>query len=205
MIKIKKISFSIIAVLLICCPLSAKSQSLTGKWICTNRYIWELKLSNFYQEMKGECDFSENGKFQIKVWGEMREEFENYDSYGHRLNARSHSTTSFRLKVSGKYQIYDRKITTTVKPRKVRCSASTSWPTPSPMLPENETYFTEEKTRISDRPYRDYVNRSNANYSYNLSQHIKKNCLHLWKWEELPVEIVNDTLKIGGRPWFVRE
>ena len=114
---------------------SAQARGIVGKWYCTNAFLDSLGQAYYFDDINGSIEFKEDGRFTLlidgsqlvsrsssaagKAWGTP--------SYMKRKKA---IYRNLYVKVAGRYQVHDGRITTTVSPKDVVCFVSSGRESP---------------------------------------------------------------------------
>ena len=183
--------FCIIFILLFGMAYSMSAQDITGKWECSKELLDRLQLR--YDTMKGHYTFKKNGKFTLRIKG-TKTIIKNYGGINLRTNKfyTRHSTyRPLSIKVSGKYEVKDGKVSAYVKQKDVKVNVGIS--ARLPRIPDANT---------NEYDYR-MTNSSNDLYNKDsFETDIQSNMIRaekwfMWSWRDLSVRQTADSLIIG--------
>lgn len=110
-----------------------QAQDIVGKWKCSKEILDGFNLG--YEDISGYYTFYKNGKFKLKIKGRQPTRrasvgMDHIKSKSYKI--RSQQRTIY-IKASGKYIVKDGKITTSVKPKKVKSYVDISASQPRPL------------------------------------------------------------------------
>lgn len=175
---------------------SAQARGIVGKWYCTNAYLDSLGLAYYFDDINGSIEFKEDGRFTLlidgsqlvsrsssaagKAWGTP--------SYMKRKKA---IYRNLYVKVAGRYQVHDGRITTTVSPKDVVCFVSSG--RESPKLADMDD--SELEARWKQR--RQLVYEQAETNSERQANTIKTEKEYLWVWNNEPIVITADSISVG--------
>lgn len=183
--------FCIIFILLFGMAYSMSAQDITGKWECSKELLDRLQLR--YDTMKGHYTFKKNGKFILRIKG-TKTIIKNYGGINLRTNKfyTRHSTyRPLSIKVSGKYEVKDGKVSAYVKQKDVKVNVGIS--ARLPRIPDANT--NEYDYRMTDF-YNDLYNKDSFDTDIQ-SNMIRAEKWFMWSWRDLSVRQTADSLIIG--------
>lgn len=111
----RKLLFIIVSVL--CLFPSVRAQSIVGKWKCPKEFLNSFDLSYYYEDLKGYCKFTKDGKFTMKIKGSYQVDWPsgNFDYVWKKPNrTKSAKYQNMYIKATGTYKIENNRITTTI-------------------------------------------------------------------------------------------
>ena len=183
--------FCIIFILLFGMAYSMSAQDITGKWECSKELLDRLQLR--YDTMKGHYTFKKNGKFILRIKG-TKTIIKNYGGINLRTNKfyTRHSTyRPLSIKVSGKYEVKDGKVSAYVKQKDVKVNVGIS--ARLPRIPDaNTNEFDYRMTNF----YNDLYNKDSFETDIQ-SNMIRAEKWFMWSWRDLSVRQTADSLIIG--------
>ena len=183
--------FCIIFFLLFGMAYSMSAQDITGKWKCSKELLGRLQLR--YDNIKGYYVFKKNGKFILRIKG-TKTIIKNYGGINLRTNKfyTRHSTyRPLSIKVSGKYEVKDGKVSAYVKQKDVKVNVGIS--ARLPRIPDANT--NEYDYRMTDF-YNDLYNKDSFDTDIQ-SNMIRAEKWFMWSWRDLSVRQTADSLIIG--------
>ena len=183
--------FCIIFILLFGMANSMSAQDITGKWECSKELLDRLQLR--YDTMKGHYTFKKNGKFILRIKG-TKTIIKNYGGINLRTNKfyTRHSTyRPLSIKVSGKYEVKDGKVSAYVKQKDVKVNVGIS--ARLPRIPDANT--NEYDYRMTNF-YNDLYNKDSFDTDIQ-SNMIRAEKWFMWSWRDLSVRQTADSLIIG--------
>lgn len=183
--------FCIIFFLLFGMAYSMSAQDITGKWECSKELLDRLQLR--YDNIKGYYVFKKNGKFILMIKG-TKTIIKNYGGINLRTNKfyTRHSTyRPLSIKVSGKYEVKDGKVSAYVKQKDVKVNVGIS--ARLPRIPDANT--NEYDYRMTDF-YNDLYNKDSFDTDIQ-SNMIRAEKWFMWSWRDLSVRQTADSLIIG--------
>lgn len=183
--------FCIIFILLFGMAYSMSAQDITGKWECSKELLDRLQLR--YDTMKGHYTFKKNGKFILRIKG-TKTIIKNYGGINLRTNKfyTRHSTyRPLSIKVSGKYEVKDGKVSAYVKQKDVKVNVGIS--ARLPRIPDANT--NEYDYRMTNF-YNDLYNKDSFDTDIQ-SNMIRAEKWFMWSWRDLSVRQTADSLIIG--------
>lgn len=183
--------FCIIFFLLLGITYSVQAQDITGKWKCSKELLDRLQLHN--DNIKGYYTFKKNGKFKLRIKG-TKTIIKNYGGIELRTNKfyTRHSTyRPLSIKVSGKYEVKDGKVSAYVKLKDVKVYVGIS--ARLPRIPDaNTSEYDYRMTQFYNERY-DF-DTSETDIQANM---IKAEKWFMWSWRDLSVRQAGDSLVIG--------
>ena len=183
--------FCIIFFLLLVMAHSVQAQDITGKWKCSKELLDRLQLHN--DNIKGYYTFKKNGKFKLRIKG-TKTIIKNYGGIELRTNKfyTRHSTyRPLSIKVSGKYEVKDGKVSAYVKLKDVKVYVGIS--ARLPRIPDaNTSEYDYRMTQFYNERY-DF-DTSETDIQANM---IKAEKWIMWSWRDLSVRQAGDSLIIG--------
>lgn len=183
--------FCIIFFLLLGITYSVQAQDITGKWKCSKELLDRLQLHN--DAIKGHYTFKKNGKFKLRIKG-TKTIIKNYGGIELRTNKfyTRHSTyRPLSIKVSGKYEVKDGKVSAYVKLKDVKVYVGIS--ARLPRIPDaNTSEYDYRMTQFYNERY-DF-DTSETDIQANM---IKAEKWFMWSWRDLSVRQAGDSLIIG--------
>ena len=183
--------FCIIFFLLFGIAYSVQAQDITGKWKCSKELLGRLQLR--YDNIKGYYVFKKNGKFILMIKG-TKTIIKNYGGINLRTNKfyTRHSTyRPLSIKVSGKYEVKDGKVSAYVKLKDVKVNVGISARTPR--IPDADTNdFDYSMIQFYNKLYDS--DSSQADIQANM---IRAEKWFMWSWRDLSVRQTADSLIIG--------
>lgn len=183
--------FCIIFFLLLGITYSVQAQDITGKWKCSKELLDRLQLHN--DNIKGYYTFKKNGKFKLRIKG-TKTIIKNYGGIELRTNKfyTRHSTyRPLSIKVSGKYEVKDGKVSAYVKLKDVKVYVGIS--ARLPRIPDaNTSEYDYRMTQFYNERY-DF-DTSETDIQANM---IKAEKWFMWSWRDLSVRQAGDSLIIG--------
>ena len=175
---------------------SVQARGIVGKWYCTNAFLDSLGQAYYFDDINGSIEFKEDGWFTLlidgsqlvsrsssaagKAWGTP--------SYMKRKKA---IYRNLYVKVAGRYQVHDGRITTTVSPKDVVCFVSSG--RESPKLADMDD--SELEARWKQR--RQLVYEQAETNSERQASTIKTEKEYLWVWNNEPIVITADSISVG--------
>ena len=175
---------------------SVQARGIVGKWYCTNAFLDSLGQAYYFDDINGSIEFKEDGRFTLlidgsqlvsrsssaagKAWGTP--------SYMKRKKA---IYRNLYVKVAGRYQVHDGRITTTVSPKDVVCFVSSG--RESPKLADMDD--SELEARWKQR--RQLVYEQAETNSERQASTIKTEKEYLWVWNNEPIVITADSISVG--------
>lgn len=183
--------FCIIFFLLFGMAYSMSAQDITGKWECSKELLDRLQLR--YDNIKGYYVFKKNGKFILMIKG-TKTIIKNYGGINLRTNKfyTRHSTyRPLSIKVSGKYEVKDGKVSAYVKQKDVKVNVGIS--ARLPQIPDANT--NEYDYRMTNF-YNDLYNKDSFDTDIQ-SNMIRAEKWFMWSWRDLSVRQTADSLIIG--------
>ena len=183
--------FCIIFFLLFGMAYSMSAQDITGKWECSKELLDRLQLR--YDNIKGYYVFKKNGKFILMIKG-TKTIIKNYGGINLRTNKfyTRHSTyRPLSIKVSGKYEVKDGKVSAYVKLKDVKVNVGIS--ARLPRIPDANT--NEYDYRMTNF-YNDLYNKDSFDTDIQ-SNMIRAEKWFMWSWRDLSVRQTADSLIIG--------
>lgn len=175
---------------------SAQARGIVGKWYCTNAYLDSLGQAYYFDDINGSIEFKEDGRFTLlidgsqlvsrsssaagKAWGTP--------SYMKRKKA---IYRNLYVKVAGRYQVHDGRITTTVSPKDVVCFVSSG--RESPKLADMDDSELEARWK----QHRQLVYEQAETNSERQANTIKTEKEYLWVWNNEPIVITADSISVG--------
>ena len=183
--------FCIIFFLLFGMAYSMSAQDITGKWECSKELLDRLQLR--YDNIKGYYVFKKNGKFILMIKG-TKTIIKNYGGINLRTNKfyTRHSTyRPLSIKVSGKYEVKDGKVSAYVKQKDVKVNVGIS--ARLPRIPDANT--NEYDYRMTNF-YNDLYNKDSFDTDIQ-SNMIRAEKWFMWSWRDLSVRQTADSLIIG--------
>lgn len=183
--------FCIIFFLLFGMSYSMSAQDITGKWECSKELLDRLQLR--YNNIKGHYTFKKNGKFILRIKG-TKTIIKNYGGINLRTNKfyTRHSTyRPLSIKVSGKYEVKDGKVSAYVKQKDVKVNVGIS--ARLPRIPDANT--NEYDYRMTNF-YNDLYNKDSFETDIQ-SNMIRAEKWFMWSWCDLSVRQTADSLIIG--------
>lgn len=175
---------------------SAQARGIVGKWYCTNAFLDSLGLAYYFDDINGSIEFKEDGRFTLlidgsqlvsrsssaagKAWGTP--------SYMKRKKA---IYRNLYVKVAGRYQVHDGRITTTVSPKDVVCFVSSG--RESPKLADMDDSELEARWK----QHRQLVYEQAETNSERQANTIKTEKEYLWVWNNEPIVITADSISVG--------
>ena len=183
--------FCIIFFLLFGMAYSMSAQDITGKWECSKELLDRLQLR--YNNIKGHYTFKKNGKFILRIKG-TKTIIKNYGGINLRTNKfyTRHSTyRPLSIKVSGKYEVKDGKVSAYVKQKDVKVNVGIS--ARLPRIPDANT--NEYDYRMTNF-YNDLYNKDSFETDIQ-SNMIRAEKWFMWSWRDLSVRQTADSLIIG--------
>ena len=183
--------FCIIFILLFGMAYSMSAQDITGKWECSKELLDRLQLR--YDNIKGYYVFKKNGKFILMIKG-TKTIIKNYGGINLRTNKfyTRHSTyRPLSIKVSGKYEVKDGKVSAYVKLKDVKVNVGIS--ARLPRIPDANT--NEYDYRMTNF-YNDLYNKDSFDTDIQ-SNMIRAEKWFMWSWRDLSVRQTADSLIIG--------
>ena len=183
--------FCIIFFLLFGMAYSMSAQDITGKWECSKELLDRLQLR--YNNIKGHYTFKKNGKFILRIKG-TKTIIKNYGGINLRTNKfyTRHSTyRPLSIKVSGKYEVKDGKVSAYVKQKDVKVNVGIS--ARLPRIPDANT--NEYDYRMTNF-YNDLYNKDSFDTDIQ-SNMIRAEKWFMWSWRDLSVRQTADSLIIG--------
>ena len=183
--------FCIIFFLLLAMSYSVQAQDITGKWKCSKELLDRLQLRN--DAIKGHYTFKKNGKFILRIKG-TKTIIKNYGGINLRTNKfyTRHSTyRPLSIKVSGKYEVKDGKVSAYVKQKDVKVNVGIS--ARLPRIPDANT--NEYDYRMTNF-YNDLYNKDSFETDIQ-SNMIRAEKWFMWSWRDLSVRQTADSLIIG--------
>ena len=183
--------FCIIFFLLFGMSYSMSAQDITGKWECSKELLDRLQLR--YDNIKGYYVFKKNGKFILMIKG-TKTIIKNYGGINLRTNKfyTRHSTyRPLSIKVSGKYEVKDGKVSAYVKQKDVKVNVGIS--ARLPQIPDANT--NEYDYRMTNF-YNDLYNKDSFDTDIQ-SNMIRAEKWFMWSWRDLSVRQTADSLIIG--------
>ena len=170
---------------------SVQAQDITGKWKCSKELLGRLQLR--YNNIKGHYTFKKNGKFILRIKG-TKTIIKNYGGINLRTNKfyTRHSTyRPLSIKVSGKYEVKDGKVSAYVKQKDVKVNVGIS--ARLPRIPDANT--NEYDYRMTNF-YNDLYNKDSFDTDIQ-SNMIRAEKWFMWSWRDLSVRQTADSLIIG--------
>ena len=170
---------------------SMSAQDITGKWECSKELLDRLQLR--YNNIKGHYTFKKNGKFILRIKG-TKTIIKNYGGINLRTNKfyTRHSTyRPLSIKVSGKYEVKDGKVSAYVKQKDVKVNVGIS--ARLPRIPDANT--NEYDYRMTNF-YNDLYNKDSFETDIQ-SNMIRAEKWFMWSWRDLSVRQTADSLIIG--------
>lgn len=175
---------------------SAQARGIVGKWYCTNAFLDSLGQAYYFDDINGSIEFKEDGRFTLlidgsqlvsrsssaagKAWGTP--------SYMKRKKA---IYRNLYVKVAGRYQVHDGRITTTVSPKDVVCFVSSG--RESPKLADMDDSELEARWK----QHRQLVYEQAETNSERQANTIKTEKEYLWVWNNEPIVITADSISVG--------
>lgn len=175
---------------------SVQARGIVGKWYCTNAFLDSLGQAYYFDDINGSIEFKEDGRFTLlidgsqlvsrsssaagKAWGTP--------SYMKRKKA---IYRNLYVKVAGRYQVHDGRITTTVSPKDVVCFVSSG--RESPKLADMDDSELEARWK----QHRQLVYEQAETNSERQANTIKTEKEYLWVWNNEPIVITADSISVG--------
>ena len=175
---------------------SVQARGIVGKWYCTNAFLDSLGQAYYFDDINGSIEFKEDGRFALlidgsqlvsrsssaagKAWGTP--------SYMKRKKA---IYRNLYVKVAGRYQVHDGRITTTVSPKDVVCFVSSG--RESPKLADMDDSELEARWK----QHRQLVYEQAETNSERQANTIKTEKEYLWVWNNEPIVITADSISVG--------
>lgn len=175
---------------------SVQARGIVGKWYCTNAFLDSLGQAYYFDDINGSIEFKEDGWFTLlidgsqlvsrsssaagKAWGTP--------SYMKRKKA---IYRNLYVKVAGRYQVHDGRITTTVSPKDVVCFVSSG--RESPKLADMDDSDLEARWK----QHRQLVYEQAETNSERQANTIKTEKEYLWVWNNEPIVITADCISVG--------
>lgn len=175
---------------------SVQARGIVGKWYCTNAFLDSLGQAYYFDDINGSIEFKEDGRFTLlidgsqlvsrsssaagKAWGTP--------SYMKRKKA---IYRNLYVKVAGRYQVHDGRITTTVSPKDVVCFVSSG--RESPKLADVDDSELEARWK----QHRQLVYEQAETNSERQANTIKTEKEYLWVWNNEPIVITADSISVG--------
>ena len=180
----------LIFLLILGMAVSMQAQDITGKWKCSKEILDRLNLG--YEDISGHYTFYKNGKFKLRIKGRKRTIRYDTDIDQYAKIYKTHSKhRTISIKASGRYVINDGRITTKIRPKKVKVYVDIDRNPPRPLNMDSSSY---EMIR-HDYQERRYNNSSLiADVQSNM---IRAEKYFMWSWRDLSVRQEGDSLGIG--------
>ncbi len=175
---------------------SVQARDIVGKWYCTNAFLDSLGQAYYFDDINGSIEFKKDGRFTLlidgsqlvsrsssaagKAWGTP--------SYMKRKKA---IYRNLYVKVAGRYQVHDGRITTTVSPKDVVCFVSSG--RESPKLADMDDSELEARWK----QHRQLVYEQAETNSERQANTIKTEKEYLWVWNNEPIVITADSISVG--------
>ena len=190
----KYIRFNLIIriILLLSIPQISNAQNIIGKWECPKEFLNSVGFIN--KDVHGYYLFKKNGKFSLRISGTRQTGYvyrgEYYDGREFRTYKTHGKFCIMSVKVKGRYEIVDGRITTYVKPKDSKIYVS-----PGLNQPEfngREGVVEQQWKRMDDRHYN--IASTVAEFQENT---IKTERRGLWTWTKASMQFNKDTLTVG--------
>ena len=130
----------LIFLLLLGMAVSMQAQDITGKWKCSKEILDRLNLG--YEDISGHYTFYKNGKFKLRIKGRKRTlrssvGVDHIESKPYRIHSQQRTIS---IKASGRYVINDGRITTKIRPKKVKVYVDIDRNPPRPLNMDSSSY-----------------------------------------------------------------
>ena len=174
---------------------SAQARGIVGKWYCTNAFLDSLGQAYYFDDINGSIEFKEDGRFALLIDGSQ------LVSRSSSAAGKARGTPSYMkrkkaiyrnlyVKVAGRYQVHDGRITTTVSPKDVVCFVSSG--RESPKLADMDDSELEARWK----QHRQLVYEQAETNSERQANTIKTEKEYLWVWNNEPIVITADSISV---------
>ena len=175
---------------------SVQARGIVGKWYCTNAFLDSLGQAYYFDDINGSIEFKEDGRFALLIDGSQ------LVSRSSSAAGKARGTPSYMkrkkaiyrnlyVKVAGRYQVHDGRITTTVSPKDVVCFVSSG--RESPKLADMDDSELEARWK----QHRQLVYEQAETNSERQANTIKTEKEYLWVWNNEPIVITADSISVG--------
>ena len=174
---------------------SVQARGIVGKWYCTNAFLDSLGQAYYFDDINGSIEFKEDGRFALLIDGSQ------LVSRSSSAAGKARGTPSYMkrkkaiyrnlyVKVAGRYQVHDGRITTTVSPKDVVCFVSSG--RESPKLADMDDSELEARWK----QHRQLVYEQAETNSERQANTIKTEKEYLWVWNNEPIVITADSISV---------
>lgn len=175
---------------------SVQARDIVGKWYCTNAFLDSLGQAYYFDDINGSIEFKEDGRFTLLIDGSQlvsRSSSASGKAWGtpSYMKRKKAIYRNLYVKVAGRYQVHDGRITTTVSPKDVVCFVSSG--RESPKLADMDDSELEARWK----QHRQLVYEQAETNSERQANTIKTEKEYLWVWNNEPIVITADSISVG--------